>query len=61
VFACVETRRSGLLRALPAAPLVALPFLRDRPGWALAMALLALALLAAGRLAASTAASRKPA
>ena len=61
VFACVETRRSGLLRALPAAPLVALPFLRDRPEWALAVALLALALLAAGRLAASTAASRKPA
>jgi len=61
VFACVETSRSGLRRALPSAPLVALPFLRDRPGWALAVALFALALLAAGRLAASTAASRKPA
>ena len=50
VLACVEARRGGLLRALPAAPLVALPFLRDRPSWALAVALLALALLAADRV-----------
>lgn len=47
VGACVQTSRSGFVRALPAAPLVALPFLRDRPGWALGVALVALALLAA--------------
>jgi len=45
VFACVETRRGGLVRGLAAAPLVALPFLRDGPGWALAAAVLALALI----------------
>jgi hypothetical protein len=45
VFACVETRRGGLVRGLAAAPLVALPFLRDGPGWALADAVLALALI----------------
>lgn len=50
VLACVETSRGGLVRAIPAAPLVALPFLRDRPSWALAVALLALALLVANRV-----------
>ena len=53
VLACVETSRGGLVRALPAAPLVALPFLRDRPSWALALVLLALALLVADRVARS--------
>jgi len=50
VLACIETRRGGLARALPAAPALALPFLRDRPVWALAVAVLALALLAARSL-----------
>jgi hypothetical protein len=53
VVACAETSRGGLVRALPAAPLVALPFLRDRPSWALPVALLALALLVADRVARS--------
>jgi hypothetical protein len=53
VFACVETRRGGLVRGLAAAPLVALPFLRDGPGWALAASALALALLAVARVARS--------
>jgi hypothetical protein len=50
VFACVETRRGGLVRGLAAAPLVALPFLRDGPGWALAAAVLALALITGAAL-----------
>jgi hypothetical protein len=47
VLACVATRRGGLARGLLAVPLAALPFLRERPVWALGVALLALALLAA--------------
>ncbi|MDX6488650.1 MAG: hypothetical protein QOK13_1265 [Gaiellaceae bacterium] len=50
VLACVATSRGGPARALPAVLLVALPFLRDRPVWALGVALLALALLAARSL-----------
>jgi hypothetical protein len=50
VFACVETRRGGLVRGLAAAPLVALPFLRDGPDWALAAAVLALALITGAAL-----------
>jgi hypothetical protein len=47
VLACARSSRGGLGRAVPATPLVALPCLRDRPSWALAVALLGPALLMA--------------
>ena len=49
-LAGMETSRAGFGRALPAAPLLALPFLRDRPSWALAFAVLALVALVAARV-----------
>jgi hypothetical protein len=58
VVACMETRRSGFGHAFPAAPLAVLPFLRDRPSWALAVALIASGLLVTARIAAPRFTSR---
>jgi hypothetical protein len=49
VLAVAAANRGGVAGALPAVPLVAIPFLRERPVWALALVLAATAGLAAAR------------